>query len=215
MQSVTGIRPAKRSTAEERRKEVIQAAIVEFATFGLHGGSTERIAESAGISQPYVLRLFGTKKGLFLAALDRVSDEILAAWQGSVDALERTQGGPGTPDERLMAIGDTYQFFVRDVVQLRFVLQGVSAAEDEDIRRRIQTCMKRMYEWIGKTSGASPERVRSFYAQGMMLTMAASMRAFEKAGTEEWARGMLMMPVGVEDASTPHTTSGEHDDTSA
>lgn len=192
---MTESRPARRSTAEERRKEVLQAAIIEFATFGLHGGSTERIAESAGISQPYVLRLFGTKKMLFLTALDRVADEILAVWQSSIDALERKLGRAGTPEERLMAMGDTYQVFVRDVVQLRLVLQGASAAEDEDVRRHIQACMKRMYEWIGRASGAGPKRVQIFYAQGMMLMMAASMRAFEQAGTEEWARGMLMMPV--------------------
>lgn len=185
----------KRSTAEERRKEVIQAAIVEFATFGLHGGSTERIAESAGISQPYVLRLFGTKKELFLAALDRVSDDILRAWKGAIDALEHRLERPGTPEERLHVMGDTYQVFVRNVVELRLVLQGVSAAEDEEVRQKVQSRMKGMFDWIRETSGADAESVRQFYAYGMMLSVAASLRAADKAGSEAWARGMLMMPI--------------------
>ena len=57
----------KRKSAEERREAVLDAALVEFAEHGLHGGSTEAIAAKAGISQPYVFRLFGTKKELFTA----------------------------------------------------------------------------------------------------------------------------------------------------
>ncbi|MGB3330127.1 MAG: helix-turn-helix domain-containing protein, partial [Thermomicrobiales bacterium] len=66
-----------RRTAEERREDVLEAALVEFATFGYHGGSTERIAAAAGISQPYVLRLFGSKKALFIATHARVCDRIM------------------------------------------------------------------------------------------------------------------------------------------
>jgi hypothetical protein len=33
-----------------------------------------------------------------------------------------------------------------------------------------------------------------FFAQGMMLTVAASIGALDKAGSEEWARTMLMRP---------------------
>ena len=57
-----------RQTAEERREEILEAARYEFAARGLHGTSTEDIARRAGISQPYVFRLFGTKKELFMAS---------------------------------------------------------------------------------------------------------------------------------------------------
>ena len=52
----------QRQSAEERREEILEAALVEFADRGLHGTSTEDIARRVGISQPYVFRLFGTKK---------------------------------------------------------------------------------------------------------------------------------------------------------
>ena len=42
---------------------------------GLHGASTEDIAAAAGISQPYLFRLFGTKKELFLATVERCMAE--------------------------------------------------------------------------------------------------------------------------------------------
>ena len=58
---------ATRQTAEERRAAVLEAARLEFARHGLHGASTDAIARGAGISQPYLFRLFGSKKALFLA----------------------------------------------------------------------------------------------------------------------------------------------------
>ena len=69
----------KRKSAEERREAVLDAALVEFAQHGLHGGSTEAIAAKAGISQPYVFRLFGTKKELFIAVINRCFRETLDA----------------------------------------------------------------------------------------------------------------------------------------
>ncbi|HEV2073059.1 MAG TPA: TetR/AcrR family transcriptional regulator [Thermomicrobiales bacterium] len=180
----------KRRTADERREEVIQAAIVEFATYGFHGGSTERIADAAGISQPYVLRLFGTKKALFLAALDQVSTDIIDAWS---QALARHPGG--TSDERLDVLRETYRVFVEDVVQLRLVLQGFSSSEDREVRVQSQECLGRMFAWTREATGADAEQVRLLFAQGMTLMVAASIRAWERAGSEEWARAMLMMPL--------------------
>ena len=61
-----------RSTAAARRDEVLDAAMVEFADRGFEGASTEDIARRAGISQPYLFRLFGTKKELFKATVSTV-----------------------------------------------------------------------------------------------------------------------------------------------
>lgn len=71
---MTGV---ERKTAEERREAVLGAAMAEFATRGLHGASTERVARDAGIAHFYVFKLFGTKKDLFLAATEKVYDQVL------------------------------------------------------------------------------------------------------------------------------------------
>ena len=55
-----------RQSADVRRASILRAAIVEFARSGYAGTSTEAIAARAGISQPYLFRLFGTKKDLLL-----------------------------------------------------------------------------------------------------------------------------------------------------
>jgi AcrR family transcriptional regulator len=184
----------KRQTAGERREEVIRAAIIEFAALGLHGGSTERIAVAAGISQPYVLRLFGTKKALFIAALNQVCEDIVTTWQAELERLRRDHGPLVTPQQRLQALGSTYFRFVQEVDELRLVLQGSAAAEDVEVRTHLKAGMNRMFDWLRQATGADYHDVQTFWAQGMMLTIAASVRAIDDIETSEWARATLMMP---------------------
>src|SRR5829696_1537404 len=70
-----------RLSADERRVDVVEAAVKAFASGGLHGTSTEEIARLAGVSQPYLFRLFGTKRELFIAAVDRAFARIEATFE--------------------------------------------------------------------------------------------------------------------------------------
>ncbi len=70
-----------RRSAEERREQILEAAVEEFAAKGLRGASVEDVAERVGVSQPYVYKLFGTKKGLFLAAMRRVRERVTEAFR--------------------------------------------------------------------------------------------------------------------------------------
>src|SRR5499427_3493294 len=90
-----------RSTAAARRDEVLDAAMIEFADRGFEGASTEDIARRAGISQPYLFRLFGTKKELFKASVARCLRETLEMFQR---AAEGKRG-----EEALQAMGHAYQ----------------------------------------------------------------------------------------------------------
>src|SRR5438477_10730175 len=89
-----------RKTQVERREEILDAALDEFAEHGYHGGSTEGIARRAGISQPYVFRLFGTKQELFKAVVARCFRETLEMFQR---AAEGKRG-----KEALAAAGNAY-----------------------------------------------------------------------------------------------------------
>src|SRR5438094_67049 len=90
----------QRMPAAERRELVLEAAVAEFAVHGLAGTSTEDVARRAGISQPYLFRLFPTKKALFLALVERcfrrVEDTFTAA------------AGDLTGDEAMTAMADSY-----------------------------------------------------------------------------------------------------------
>src|ERR687890_1848197 len=91
---------AVRKSAEERREEIVAIAFRHFADGGYHGTSTEAIAREAGISQPYLFRLFRTKKELFLACVDHCYAQVR-------DAFHRAAEGAGDED-RLEAMGHAY-----------------------------------------------------------------------------------------------------------
>src|SRR2546423_15509178 len=92
---------APRLSAAERKDTLLDAALVEFAERGYEGTSTEDIARRAGISQPYLFRLFGTKKELFKATTVRCFRETLEMFQR---AAEGQRG-----EEALHAMGRAYR----------------------------------------------------------------------------------------------------------
>src|SRR6187551_126568 len=96
-----------RSSSDERRAEVIEAAVKEFAANGFHATSTTAIAERAGISQPYIYALFPNKHELFLAVDRHVVDRIRRAF------LEAARG-KDTTEERLEAMGHAYLQLLAD-----------------------------------------------------------------------------------------------------
>src|SRR4029079_2627140 len=110
----------ERKSKEARREEILDAALGVFAEHGLHGASTEEIARRAGISQPYVFRLFGTKKELYLAVVARCFRQTLELMQR---AAEGKRG-----EEALKAIGAAYaEQLASDRVYLRAQLQASPA----------------------------------------------------------------------------------------
>src|SRR3970040_1278258 len=76
-----------RQTAEERREAVLLTAYEEFARAGFHGASTDAIARRAGISQPYLFRLFGSKKHLYLSTVSRCFRRSLEEMQSAAEGL--------------------------------------------------------------------------------------------------------------------------------
>ena len=117
---------SSRHSAAERREDVLDAAMVEFAAGGLEGTSTEDIARRAGISQPYLFRLFGTKKELFKASVARCFRETLETFQR---AAEGTRG-----EEALDAMGAAYmELLLTDRTRLRGQLQAYAACDDPEI----------------------------------------------------------------------------------
>src|SRR5256885_380105 len=115
-----------RKTQAERREEILDAALDEFAEHGYHGGSTEGIARRAGISQPYVFRLFGTKQELFKAVVTRCFRETLELFQR---AAEGKRGR-----EALGAMGDAYVAqLTADRTRLKLQMQAYAASDEAEI----------------------------------------------------------------------------------
>src|ERR1043165_497693 len=75
-----------RLTAAERSEQLIDAAITAFAKGGYAGTTTDDIARLAEVSQPYVIRLFGSKQALFIKVITHVSGRIQQAFRDAAPA---------------------------------------------------------------------------------------------------------------------------------
>jgi AcrR family transcriptional regulator len=171
-----------RSTAADRRDDVLDAAFEVFAEHGLHGASTEEIARRAGISQPYVFRLFGTKKELFKAAVARCFRQTLEIFQR---AAEGTRG-----QEALEAMGDAYDRLLRENrLYLRAQMQAYAACDDPEIREVVRHGYGDLVAYVERVSGADAATVSSFFAMGMLMNVMASIHL--DGPTEPWAERLL------------------------
>jgi AcrR family transcriptional regulator len=172
----------ERKTSEERREEILDAALQEFAGRGLHGASTEDIARRAGISQPYVFRLFGTKKALFTAVVARCfrqTHELFAR------AAEGKRGA-----EALDAMGHAYiQRLKEDRTQLLGQMQAYAACDDPEICEVVRNGYGDLVAYVERVSGAPAEEVTRFFSMGMLLNVIASMGLGN--GTEPWADRLI------------------------
>jgi AcrR family transcriptional regulator len=159
---------AVRTTSEERREQVIDAAVKEFAANGFHATSTTAIARRAGISQPYIYALFPNKHELFLAVHRHVVDRIRRAF------LEAARGGADT-DERLTNMGHAYMELLADRDEVLVQMQAHAAAGDPALRDPVREEFLRLTEDVRRMSGASQERVALFMAKGMLLNVVAAL----------------------------------------
>src|SRR6185503_12429546 len=151
----------ERKSKEARREEILDAALVVFAEHGLHGASTDEIARRAGISQPYVFRLFGTKKALYLALVARCFRQTLELMQR---AAEGKRG-----EEALRAIGTAYgELLQSDRFYLRAQMQAYAACEDAEIAAVVRNGYGDLVTYVERVSGASTEEISSFFAHGML-----------------------------------------------
>jgi AcrR family transcriptional regulator len=169
-----------RKSAEERREEILAVAIRHFAIGGLHGTSTDAIAREAGISQPYLFRLFRTKKELFLACVDRANERVR-------DAFRRAAADAGDED-RLKAMGHAYvEELLPDRHAILMQMQGYVATSDPEIQAHVRECFERLVAEVTELSGADEAAVWTFFAHGMLLNVTQSLDLAAIADTSEWA----------------------------
>jgi AcrR family transcriptional regulator len=158
----------QRQSAEERRNQVLEAGLREFAERGYHAASTAAIAARAGISQPYIYALFPNKRELFHGVQDLVVARIRAAF------LEAARGA-ASPDEALERMGQAYHELVADRYLLLCQLQGYAAAGDPEIGSAVAARFAALWEDVRRASGASPEAVTQFFACGMLINVTSAL----------------------------------------
>lgn len=157
----------RRGTAGQRREQVLDAGVREFAERGYHAAGTAAIAARAGVSQPYVYALFPDKKALFLSCQDRVvtriRDRFLAA------------AGEATGEDALARMGGAYRDLLADRAEVVCQLQGYAAAGDPEVREAVRAGFLHLFGEVVRVTGLPAPRVADFVAGGMYLTVAAAL----------------------------------------
>jgi AcrR family transcriptional regulator len=167
-------------SGQQRREQLLELAAEEFAQAGLHGASTELLARRAGITQTYIFRLFGSKKALFVAVVER-------AFTRLVDGMAAAAGEAAGRDA-IAAMGRFYDQALADRTGLLVQLQAFAACGDPEIRDVVRSLMGRMWAVAAERAAMPPVGVKTFLAFGMLLNTSAALQLDDV--DDEWAEGI-------------------------
>ncbi|WP_435212244.1 TetR/AcrR family transcriptional regulator [Streptomyces sp. bgisy034] len=149
-----------RTSALERRENVIRAAIAEFARTGYHGTATASIAKRVGVTQPYLFRLFPDKKAIFVAALVRSVEDTRQAFETAADG-----------EHAFQAMADTHAHLMSTRPEVLLMqMQGYAAAAQGDdlIGKVVRAGWTSIWETVHQQLGADADKTASFFACGML-----------------------------------------------
>jgi AcrR family transcriptional regulator len=169
-----------RMSAVDRRSQILALAAREFARAGLYGASTETIAREAGITQPYVFGIFGTKRSLFLEV---VADSFAQLTDGMREAA---QGQTGL--DALASMGARYNDLLSDRTALQLQLQAYAACDDPEVRAAVRGHLADLWNTVESTTGLDAVTVKTFLAYGMLLNTNAALELGDVSS--RWARGI-------------------------
>lgn len=164
--------PRRRMTAAQREQQLLRAAVTAFAQGGYTGTTTDQVARLAGVSQPYVLRLFGSKQALFLATYQHAGSRIQDAFRAAAATVSPGAEVPG----RLAALGRAYLQLAHDRDFLLVLLHGFTAAADPALGPAMRRCMIDIYRLVRTLTGANAEQARDFVARGMLINTLVALR---------------------------------------
>lgn len=173
--------PITRMRADERRSQVLEAALPVFARHGYEGTSTEDVAKAAGISQPYLFRLFETKRALFVALVEQGFARVGTAFS------EAAAGRTG--EEALEAMGTAYLTMLADRDLLLMQLHAYAACDNPEIRTATRRAFSQLWEVVADVADMPAERLVEFFGQGMLLSVVAAMDATELK--DAWVRACM------------------------
>ncbi|MDO9407622.1 TetR/AcrR family transcriptional regulator [Patulibacter sp.] len=163
-----------RLSAEERREQLLEAAMGLVAQRGFDATPTLAIAKAAGISHAYLFRLFPSKEDLAVALVARCNARI----QERFDHAASTALARG--EDPFAAMGAAYVELLaeRDVILVQLHAYAASPTHPE-IRTAMRASFRDLVELVQRTTGAPDEEVSGFFAQGMLMNVTAALDLHE------------------------------------
>ncbi|MGT2425753.1 TetR/AcrR family transcriptional regulator [Amnibacterium kyonggiense] len=180
-------------SAADRREAILLAAAEVFGRLGYAGATTDRIARAAGISQPYVVRLFGTKEALFLAVLEDAKRELLEAFR---ETLAEARGA-GLPTKQVFAaLGDRYVDLARERGIHLSLLQGFVQGADPVVGGAAREGYLEIWRFLREEAELDVEQASDFLGRGMLLSVLLAVDLPVLDGSSPEAHELLVAACG-------------------
>ena len=164
-------------SADDRREQIIMAAAAVFGERGYVGGTTDAIARQAGISQAYVVRMFGTKEKLFSAVGQVARTRVIEAFRGAIATLPPE----ATPLEKQQAMGEAYATLILDRGLLLSLLQLFAQGADPVLGPQARQCFLDVFRVVRDEAGLGPQIATEFFGRGMLISILMAMRMQDAA----------------------------------
>lgn len=172
-----------RMGSDERRELVLEAATSVFGQRGYAGTTTDQVAAAAGVSQPYVVRIFGTKEKLFLAVLQRALDLLMSGFRAALAEAS------DVPVMRRLSLA--YVDLLSDRGLLLSLMHGFVLGADPEIGTLARCGFLDVYRFLKNEAGFSPADAADFLAHGMMLNTLVGLRMTDDYDSDPDARELL------------------------
>ncbi len=172
---------AERIPAGERREQILAAASRVFGERGYVGATTDQVAQAAGISQPYVVRMFGSKENLFVEVLERALDKLVLAFRAAI--ADSTAAGENV-EQRGARIGAAYADLISDRGILLSLMQGFIMGHDPVVGEHARTGFLTIYGILRDEAGLEPDDVVDFLAHGMLFNTLIAMKMTDAYGAD-------------------------------
>ncbi|WP_084486080.1 TetR/AcrR family transcriptional regulator [Humibacter albus] len=175
-------KPQERVAASVRREQILAAASRVFGERGYYGATTDLVAKAAGISQPYVVRMFGTKENLFVEVLDRALGKLLVAFHAALDEAASKQE---THDEMKTRLGAAYADLIGDRGILLSLMQAFITGHEPVIGERARSGFLEIYQLLRDKADMDPDEVVEFLAHGMLFNTLIAMRLVDQLDADD------------------------------
>jgi TetR/AcrR family transcriptional regulator len=177
--------PATRMKSEDRRELILAAAAGVFGERGYVGATTDAVAKAASVSQPYVVRMFGTKAALFQAVLERSLDRLITQFREEITEYQPAKG------DLKLCIGRRYLELLADRGLLLSLMQAFMLGADPEIGPTARAGFLRVYRLLRDEGGYSPQEAAEFLQGGMMINTLVGLRMGAEFDTDPDARELL------------------------
>jgi TetR/AcrR family transcriptional regulator len=168
---------------DDRRELILAAATQVFGDYGYVGTTTAVVAKAAGVSQPYVVRMFGTKQQLFLDVLHRALDILMAAFRAAL----ATENGESVSRR----IGIAYVELAAERGLLLSLMHAFVLGAEPVIGKEAREGFICVYRFLRDEAGFNPEETKQFLADGMLVNTIVGLRMTDDYNSSAEVRELM------------------------